>query len=315
MGRTTLCGWRKGSHISNSRRYVMAQERPGERLDQRKLSVFGGVTLRNLFLIAAGALLFFWPLAQRAFASIVACSGCSCVSEVIDGLASCTAIAQCIPEFKLLIVNASIEYLCPGQPVANQATTTGYIGGYNIFATTYAQAMFSSRVCTNRWALEQCDGYQTSGITSDDLDCCSPPPPPPPDPCLGGSGPPIPPSDSGPAPVCSPIILDLSGDGFSLTDTAHGVLFDISGTGKPIQIAWIAPGADNAFLALDRDGDGIIKDGTELFGNFTPQPQSPHPNGFLALAVYDQPANGGNGDGIIDSRDAVFTSLRLWIDT
>src|SRR5712692_8161300 len=118
MGRTTLCGWRKGSHISNSRRYVMAQERPGERFDQRKLSVFSGVTLRNLFLIAAGALLFFWPLAQRAFASIVACSGCSCVSEVIDGLASCTAIAQCIPEFKLLIVNASIEYLCPGQPVA-----------------------------------------------------------------------------------------------------------------------------------------------------------------------------------------------------
>jgi len=111
------------------------------------------------------------------------------------------------------------------------------------------------------------------------------------------------------------VILDLSGDGFSLTDAAHGVLFDISGSGKPIQVAWTAPSADNGFLALDRNGDGIINDGTELFGNFTPQPQSPHPNGFLALAVYDKPENGGNGDGIIDARDKIFASLRLWIDT
>jgi hypothetical protein len=141
-----------------------------------------------------------------------------------------------------------------------------------------------------------------------DLSCCSPPPPPPPPP---------PDCDLGTDLTCgpgSPIILDLSGHGFSLTDAAHGVLFDISGTGKPVQIAWTAPGADNAFLALDRNGNGVIDNGTELFGNFTPQPKSAHPNGFLALAVYDQQANGGNGDGVIDSRDGIFASLRLWID-
>jgi hypothetical protein len=111
----------------------------------------------------------------------------------------------------------------------------------------------------------------------------------------------------------SPIILDIDGHGFVLTNAADGVLFDISGTGHPIQMGWTARGAANAFLALP-GVDGMVHNGKELFGNFTPQPKSSTPNGFAALAVYDDPNNGGNGDGIIDSRDAVFSSLRLWID-
>lgn len=111
----------------------------------------------------------------------------------------------------------------------------------------------------------------------------------------------------------SPIIIDVSGNGFYLTNARNGVLFDITGSGKPIQIAWTAPGADNAFLCLP-DSDGRCDDGKDLFGNFTPQPASSTPNGFAALALYDQPANGGNGDGVIDANDAIFSSLRLWID-
>ncbi len=112
---------------------------------------------------------------------------------------------------------------------------------------------------------------------------------------------------------CSPIILDVSGNGFFLTSAAGGVSFDISGTGHPIQIGWTAANSGNAFLALP-GADGLIHSGKQLFGNFTPQPASATPNGFAALAVYDLPANSGNGDGIIDSRDAIFSSLRLWID-
>jgi len=82
----------------------------------------------------------------------------------------------------------------------------------------------------------------------------------------------------------------------------------------PLQIGWTAPGANNAFLCLP-DVNGKCDSGRQLFGNFTPQPASATPNGFTALAVYDDPKNGGNGDGVIDARDAIFNSLRLWIDS
>jgi len=135
----------------------------------------------------------------------------------------------------------------------------------------------------------------------------------------GGSGPlpkcpaggPAPDQDQGCNP--SPIIIDVSGSGFQLTNAASGVRFDISGTGNPIQMGWTAEGAANAFLALP-GADGLVDSGKQLFGNFTSQPPSNNPNGFAALAVYDLPGNGGNGDGIIDSRDAIYSVLRLWID-
>jgi hypothetical protein len=106
----------------------------------------------------------------------------------------------------------------------------------------------------------------------------------------------------------SPILIPTgNSQAYRLTKPVAGVVFDIRGDGVPVRVAWTPAGAELAFLALDRNGNGTIDSGAELFGDHTLPGVG---NGFKAL---DKIAP-HNNDGMIDAQDPLFAQLLLWTD-
>ncbi|MCU1733595.1 MULTISPECIES: calcium-binding protein [unclassified Pseudomonas] len=107
----------------------------------------------------------------------------------------------------------------------------------------------------------------------------------------------------------SPLILDLDGDGVETLGKSSNIYFDHDGTGFAEQTGWV--GADDGVLVWDRNGNGRIDDGSELFGNHTVLANGQKAaNGFAALAQLDS-----NQDGKVDSSDGAFAQLRIWKDS
>ncbi|NQY79302.1 MAG: hypothetical protein HRT47_03210 [Candidatus Caenarcaniphilales bacterium] len=106
--------------------------------------------------------------------------------------------------------------------------------------------------------------------------------------------------------MSTPLILDLDGDGIDLSSKEDGVTFDLTGDGVRDETAWTDAqnSFDDAFLVLDKNNDGQVNSGKELFGD-----QNGEDNGFDELATYDT-----NNDGVINSDDEVFEDLKLWAD-
>lgn len=109
----------------------------------------------------------------------------------------------------------------------------------------------------------------------------------------------------------SPLVLDFSGASMltSIPLSESKVKFDLDANGHKENTGWI-PGIQSAFLVLDRNENGTIDDGGELFGNasYSSKGQT-FDNGFLALGQYDR-----NLDGKISSEDEIFRKLKLWFD-
>ncbi len=100
-----------------------------------------------------------------------------------------------------------------------------------------------------------------------------------------------------------PIVLDLNRNGeIDLTTAARGQRFDLTGDGKVEQAAFVADG--DAFLAMDRNGDGLINGGKELFGD-----HHGAKNGLEELGRFDL-----NRDGMIDSKDPIYSQLVAYYD-
>lgn len=113
----------------------------------------------------------------------------------------------------------------------------------------------------------------------------------------------------------SPIILDLNNDGIHTTDLGWGVRFDIDSDGESELTGWTLPSSEDAFLWLDLNRNGVVDSGLELFGDATLLPDGTFArHGFEALAIYDSPELGGNGDGLISRLDLIWKDLLLWND-
>lgn len=96
--------------------------------------------------------------------------------------------------------------------------------------------------------------------------------------------------------LVDPLVINLDSNIAEVRDVKF--FFDLDGDGKEEEISEL--GSGSGYLALDKNGDGTINDGNELFGTKSG-------DGFADLAAYD-----GDGNGWIDEADAVFSKLKIW---
>jgi hypothetical protein len=106
----------------------------------------------------------------------------------------------------------------------------------------------------------------------------------------------------------TPIALDLDGHGVNTLAAAQGVNFDLLGTGDVHKVGWVAGG--DGLLVMDRNHDGVINNGSELFGMGTILASGKRAHdGYAAMAEQDS-----NHDGKLDAKDAHWKELKVWVD-
>jgi hypothetical protein len=178
--------------------------------------------------------------------------------------------------------------------VANEGVWSGTLSGIDGQAGHCYSAKLSAHGNSTVWYT----------VLSDQERCFTAPPPPPRPPVVRAS------CEEGTVDCPSPIVLNLGRGTYELTGLDDPVRFDLDADGHIDTVSWTKGGEALAFLAADRDGNGTIDDGGELFGNHTlTSSGNPAANGFEALRDFDT-----NRDGVVDARDTDWRRLLLWID-
>lgn len=180
--------------------------------------------------------------------------------------------------------------------------TSGISGSGQWIGSLGAPADYTTKTCYQ--AFLSATSGNTNGSSQSSEQCTPDPSPPPSDP----SSTPDPLTGSLDAGAYDPIVISLYGS-YKLSALDDPVSFAVA-AGHNVKLCWTARGADDAFLAIDRNGNGQIDNGSELFGNGTLLRQgSAARNGFEVLTEYD-----ANGDGVVDTADPVWSELLLWTD-
>jgi hypothetical protein len=106
----------------------------------------------------------------------------------------------------------------------------------------------------------------------------------------------------------TPIVLDMNGDGVSTLNISAGVQFDLHASGQKVKTGWVS--STDGLLVLDRNNDGTIDDGSELFGDSTMLSNGEKAkDGYEALRELDI-----NNDNLITKDDAEWDNLKVWVD-
>jgi len=276
---------------------------------------FYRVVIRNLLLLTAIAALVPYFATRNAFGTIISIihyhynifnsTGTNCRDITFDNVpADCHVLALCgEPDDDIIGGDIVIAKSCPGNSpaVTNYAQTDGVLNGQGISAS--ATCFTSTFLLRYQYiGIRHCNGIAPPEIRQDNENACSfiLGPTIPPDICeeFGGywnytenhcQADPwyceMEPQTCGSGfawsfEECqcvnmSPILVDISGNGFDLTNADGGVNFDLNANGSKEKLSWTAASSDDAWLALDRNGNGTTDNGSELFGSFTPQPDPP----------------------------------------
>jgi hypothetical protein len=108
--------------------------------------------------------------------------------------------------------------------------------------------------------------------------------------------------------LASPLALDLNGDGVQTIGAEQGVQFDLLNTGAKQSVGWVDK--QDGLLVMDLNHDGVVNNGSELLGSSTQLSDgSLAKDGWQALTQYDV-----NADGFINTKDAAFLELKVWVD-